>query len=147
MSTLETHGLSKAALKSEARKLLLASNMKSKARKNKFGVRLDPIGKAARTIDGILFDSAKEAQRYAQLKLLERAGHISRLQRQHKLSLKAHSPAGEAVHCGMYVCDFFFFDNRAGKFTYEDCKGARTALYRLKKKIVEACHGVEILET
>lgn len=48
-------------------------------KRSKFNVRHDAMGKAARTIDGYLFDSLDEAKRYGELKLLARAKKIEGL--------------------------------------------------------------------
>jgi hypothetical protein len=91
-------------------------------------------------IDGILFDSAKEAKRYAELKLLLRAKLISNLEMQVSLPIIIND-----VKICSYVADFKYEEN--GRVVYEDVKGFRTAIYNLKKKIVKAVHGIDIKET
>ena len=91
-------------------------------------------------IDGVKFASRKEARRYQQLKLLERAGAISELELQPKYDLTING-----VKIGRYIGDFRYQDN--GKSICEDCKGILTPVYRLKKRLMRALHGVEILET
>jgi hypothetical protein len=91
-------------------------------------------------IDGILFDSKKEAERYQYLKLLERAGEIHGLTLQPSYDLIAQG--GRKV--GKYRADFKY--NQNGRLIVEDVKGVRTAVYRLKKKIVEAVHHIQIIE-
>ena len=90
--------------------------------------------------DGIRFASKKEGKRYLELKLLERAGQITRLELQPRFDLIING-----VNCGFYKADFRYFQN--GKRITEDCKGMRTPLYALKSKIVSALYNVEILET
>lgn len=99
-------------------------------------------------VDGKRFDSAKEAARYGQLKLLLRAGEIRDLELQKKFPMFAWNGADStSVKIAVYKADFSYFDARKGQYVVEDVKGCKTALYRLKKKIVEANYGVEILET
>lgn len=85
-------------------------------------------------VDGIRFDSRKEANHYCELKLLEKAGAITDLKLQVKFTL----------HAGIkYIADFTYTEN--GKTIIEDVKGVRTAVYRLKKKLM-AADGYEIRE-
>lgn len=94
-------------------------------------------------IDGIRFDSKKEAKRWQELKLLESASQIFNLHRQVRYPLEIN---------GFKVCDY------VADFAYtkqvlilpveivEDCKGYRTQIYKLKKKLMLAVYGIEILE-
>jgi len=93
------------------------------------------------TVDGITFHSKKEAARYQELKLLEKAKEISNLKLQVPFVIEV---AGR--HICKYLADFTYFD-KEGEFFVEDVKGVRTQTYRLKKKLVEALYGIEILET
>lgn len=81
-------------------------------------------------INGITFDSAKEARRYLDLKLLERCGDISNLERQVRYELLPKNGHERAVY---YVCDFRYNEN--GKLVVEDVKGVRTRDYILKRKM------------
>lgn len=95
------------------------------------------------TIDGISFDSTKEAKRWQELKLLERGGVISELERQIKFPFKIN---GELI-C-TYICDFSYVEN--GRHIIEDVKSSYTAklpVYRIKKKLLKAIYGLEIIET
>jgi hypothetical protein len=99
--------------------------------------------KAIRTeVDGITFSSKKESKRYADLKLLEKAGKIKNLHLQPVIPL----PVKEEMIC-RYVADFGYWDNEKNVDILEDCKGCKTPVYRLKKKLVKAIYGIEILET
>ena len=91
-------------------------------------------------IDGHRFDSAAEGRRYASLAMLERAGKIA--------SLEVH-PRFDCLVAGVKICtdvaDFRY--RRDGAAVVEDVKGVRTAVYRLKRKLAEACHpGLVITE-
>ena len=99
-------------------------------------------------VDGITFDSLKEAQRYQLLKDREHAGVIANLRLQQSFQLFAFSTQHPitGVYVGEYIADFTY--RRNGAVVVEDVKGGPTAtpLYRLKKKLAEACHGITIIE-
>jgi len=109
-------------------------------------------------VDGITFDSKKEAARYKELKMMEKAGLIEGLQRQVKFVLipaqrepDTFGPRGgrhkgrliEREHS--YYADFTYYEN--GEFVVEDVKGVRTDVYRLKKALMLKEHGIRIKET
>jgi hypothetical protein len=99
---------------------------------------------AARTIDGIVFDSKKEATRYATLRLLERAGKIEDLRLQQKFPVEI---GGERL-C-VYSADFVYWDIDLGREVIEDVKStgtAKDAAYRLRKRAAELSHGIKIDE-
>lgn len=98
-------------------------------------------GAVKTTVDGFTFDSKAEARRYGELKLLLLSGDIQSLVLQPKIPLIIH---GDKV--GTYIADFTYFDMRSAEHVFEDVKGVRTAIYRLKKKLVKALHGIEIRE-
>jgi len=91
-------------------------------------------------VDGRTFDSKREAARYEALRGDQRAGRISGLRLQVRIPLKAGG-----VIVARYVADFVYV--RGGRQVIEDCKGMRTAMYRLKRKWIKAQYGIEILET
>ena len=93
------------------------------------------------TSDGITHDSRKEANRWCELKLLERAGKIKHLQRQVKYHLIPKQD-GEREVC--YIADFVY--NEDGKLVVEDTKGKRTADYIIKRKLMLWIHGIRIKE-
>lgn len=90
--------------------------------------------------DGITFASKKEANRYLILKALLKNGEISNLRLQVPFDLSVN---GFKV-CS-YVADFVYAENGIEKV--EDVKGMITPVYRLKKKLMKAIHGIEIFET
>lgn len=99
-------------------------------------------------LDGIKFDSKKEANRYAELKIMERAGLISGLQRQVRFELiPAFDVDGKHYRPTSYVADFVYTDVKSGKQVVEDCKGFRTDVYRLKAKMFARKYGVSIVES
>lgn len=93
-------------------------------------------------VDGWRFDSQAEGNRYRELVLLGLSGAIDNLELQPTYPLIVNG-----VLVGTYRADFAYRDLRAGgALVVEDVKGFRTPVYRLKKRMVEALHGVEIRE-
>lgn len=100
------------------------------------------------TVGGITFDSRKEADRWQTLRLLERAGKISGLQRQVKYPLlPAQKVDGKtAKRAVSYIADFVYLDTATGKIVVEDVKGVKTEVYKLKRKLMLFFHGVQVKE-
>lgn len=125
-------------------------------------MRRRKYGNTKITVDGIQFDSKREAARYRELKLLERAGVISFLQRQTKFQLipDQHAPSNAIYTKGprkgqrkpgkllehecSYIADFCYIRN--GETVVEDAKGYRTEVYRIKKKLMLERYGIQIKE-
>lgn len=113
-------------------------------------------------VDGLKFDSKKEAKRYQELKVLERAGIIENLQRQVKYVLipAQYEPSDEVYVKGKekgkpkkgrllerecaYYADFTYCNN--GETFVEDTKGMRTSEYIIKRKLMLYIHGIRIRE-
>lgn len=100
------------------------------------------------TVDGVTYDSAKEARRGAELRLMERAGLISDLCAQVRYTLiPAQKRDGKVVErAATYIADFVYKQN--GETVVEDVKSpaTRTDLYKLKKKLMLWEFGIEIKE-
>lgn len=117
--------------------------------------------------DGINFDSKREAKRYAELKLLERAGKITGLQRQAKFELipaqyeaveRWSDKTGKRLKDGKrllekecsYIADFVYCMD--GKPVVEDVKGYRDpksagyAKFVIKRKLMLYVYGIKIQE-
>ena len=108
--------------------------------------------------NGIEFASKKEARRYCELSLLEKAGAITNLQTQVKYVLIPAQREADIIgkrgavkpgklierECA-YIADFVYFEN--GKWVVEDTKGYRTKEYKIKKKLMLYVHGIRIRET
>lgn len=92
-------------------------------------------------IDGFVFHSRREANRYAELKLLECAGEIKDLELQPVYPCEVN---GKLV-C-KYIADFRYICTKRGNVVIEDAKGVKTPLYRLKNKLVRALFDVVIVE-
>lgn len=103
-------------------------------------IRAHKYNARATIVDGYRFPSRREANRYAELKLMERAGLISNLSLQVPFPITIN---GQVVT--RFVADFTY--KQDGKDVCEDCKGFRTDIYKLKKKLVQAAFGITILET
>lgn len=88
-------------------------------------------------VDGIKFDSKKEAQRWGVLRLLEKAGHVQGLRRQVTFPLVVNG-----IKICSYRADFVY--TRNGKEVVEDAKGFITPEFKLKQKLMAAVHGIEI---
>ena len=115
-----------------------------------------------KTFDGIEFDSRKEARRWNELKLLERAKEIKDLQRQVKYvlipaqyeTIERYSKDGKRLKDGTklieretsYVADFVYLDTKTGETVVEDTKGVKTKDYILKRKMMLYFHHIRIKE-
>lgn len=98
------------------------------------------------TVDGITFDSKREANRYLILKSMEEEGAIEDLRRQVRYELiPAFDVDGRHYRPVYYVADFVYREN--GREVVEDVKGMRTDVYRLKSKLFARRYGMSIKET
>lgn len=110
-------------------------------------------------IDGIEFDSKREAKRWSELKLLERAGVIRDLDRQVKFVLIPAQREADTIgargairkgkiierECA-YVADFVYTDVETGETVVEDTKGFKTKDYIIKRKLMLWVHKIKIME-
>ena len=101
---------------------------------------------------GHLHDSKKEKNRCDELHLLLKNGNITNLKVQVRMKLQtAFKAQGVAVRGIFYVADFTYYDVDEKKFVIEDTKGYRTAVYKLKKKlllfIMKYKHDFKFLES
>lgn len=99
------------------------------------------FGNKKTSIDGFKFDSQAEARRYRELRVFEFAGVIRNLEMHPVFAIKVNGK-----HVCKYYADFAYWDNKGGKRIVEDVKGVRTAVYKLKKKMVEAMYSITITE-
>ena len=97
-------------------------------------------------VDGELFDSKREYNRWCELRLLERSGIIQTLQRQVKFRLIDSQKTSERTErpCD-YIADFVYCEN--GSRVVEDCKGMRTDVYKIKRKLMLEKYNISIKET
>jgi hypothetical protein len=112
------------------------------------------------TVNGIEFDSRKEARRFQELSLLERAGEILNLRRQVKYILipaqyetyERYGKKGQRLKDGKrllekecsYIADFVY--EEGGKLVVEDTKGVKTKDYIIKRKLMLYIHGIRVKE-
>lgn len=125
----------------EYRKLLLHE---SKTKPNKY--RNKP-----KTINGDRYDSIKEANRHAELKLMEKAGAIERLERQMPFLLMPPQVRsdGRKEREVFYYADFVYYDNERRCLVVEDVKSRATMTkdYVLKRKLMLQVHNISIMES
>lgn len=102
--------------------------------------RRGKYGAIPTTIDGCRFASKAEAARYVILRSLQRGGHIT------DLVLHPRYP----IHVGsVKVCVYeadFRYTRKDGTEVVEDVKGVVTPVFRLKKKLMAAVHGIDVIE-
>ena len=112
---------------------------------NKYGAK-----KIKDPATGYVFDSKKEFIRWCELRILEKAGKISKLRRQVKYVLipAQRDKTGKLLEyeCA-YWADFVYYDFALGREVVEDVKGCRTDVYKIKKKLMLWVHGIHITET
>lgn len=110
-------------------------------------------------VDGVTFDSKREANRYQELLLLERVGAIKNLKTQVKYTLipaqyeKVWKPRKKAYEKGKclerecsYIADFVYVDIKSGEIVVEDTKGFKTKDYIIKRKLMLYVHDIKIKE-
>jgi hypothetical protein len=100
-------------------------------------------GSVKTTLDGITFASKAEALRYAELKLLQRAGLIANLVIQPRFPLVV-----SGVLVATYIADFSYTEEKTQLPVVEDVKSpaTRTDVYRLKIKLLHVLHGIRVSE-
>jgi hypothetical protein len=119
-------------------------------RQSKYGNR------RVKTAAGVSFDSQSEAKRWAELKLLERAGEIRELTLHPRYDLSVN---------GIHICDMIpdysyecLVEGSDGRHRFfqtwmkvcEDRKGGtatQTDVFKLKRKLLKAIHNIDILIT
>ena len=95
---------------------------------------------AQRTLlDGICFDSKAEATYYAGLQLRHKAGEVEDVELQRPYALIVDG----ALIC-TYRADFVFWDVAQRRRRVIDVKGVVTDVFRIKKKLMKACHGLDV---
>ena len=106
--------------------------------KNKNRFNVSPVEE--RTMGGIVFASKKEMKRYAELRLLQRAGEVQDLELQPEFRVSIN---GE--HYCTYTADFAYTEK--GERIVEELKStgtAKDAAFRLRKKAAELFYGIKV---
>jgi len=122
--------------------VMTAAQYQSLAKAEKQG-RIFRASKERRTVDGIVFDSLKEANRWKALRFAQIAGRISKLERQVPYALHVNG-----TKIGTYYADFEYL-SETGELVVEDCKSSHTRkdpMYRWKSKHLLAEYGIKIRE-
>lgn len=103
-------------------------------------------------VDGIVFDSKKEAEHWLVLKAQQSLGDIIGLERQRKFTIylpdmTRPGPYEALAQLCDYVSDFSFRD-LSDRLHVQDCKSkaTRTTVYMLKKRAMMLQYGIEIEE-
>lgn len=102
---------------------------------------MNKYGAKKTIVDGIRFDSRKEAARWCELDIMAKAGVIEGLQRQVRFEIL---PKNDKYRARYYVADFVYREN--GRLVVEDAKGAKTQVYMLKKAMMYERYGIDIQE-
>ena len=168
--------LSPAAQRQALQKLAESQKTRARAALAKEKEKDTPIANAAQSankygnqkveIDGMIFDSKREARRYLELAALEKAGEIQDLQRQVEFELipnqyetfERYGKKGRRLKDGqrllekkcVYVADFTYWSG--GQRVVEDVKGYRNpnsagyAKFAIKRKLMLYVHGIRIRE-
>lgn len=108
--------------------------------------KLAKYGNKQTPYEGVMFDSKIEANRFAELRYLLRAGMISNLRRQVPYELiPSQRVDGKVVERPVkYIADFVYTEN--GREVVEDVKGVRTDVYVIKRKLMLQKYGIQIRE-
>ena len=105
--------------------------------------RFAPVAEHLRTVDGIVFASRREMNRYLALKMLEDIGEIRDLERQPRFEIAINGKR----FC-VYTADFRYV-RRSGAVIIEDVKSSGTrkdTAYRLRKRAAELSYGITVVE-
>ena len=90
--------------------------------------------------DGTFSDSKKEARIDGEYQILLRCGQLRSVERKKRFPI---------VIAGIKICDYecdWVITDTAGNVSVVDAKGLKTRVYRLKKKLMKAIHGIDIIE-
>ncbi|MEX5513577.1 DUF1064 domain-containing protein [Pseudophaeobacter sp. 1A09344] len=110
---------------------------------------MNKFNAVATTVDGIRFDSLKEARRWGELRILEKGGDIRNLRRQVRIDLEGkNGPLRTRTGRQMRLTvDFVYEDKRLNwAEVYEDSKGAITRDYEVRRAVAQAM-GIEVIES
>lgn len=105
-------------------------------------------GNVKTEVNGVKYDSKKEARRAMELELMEKSGEIKNLERQKKYELQpGFMLAGHKIRPIVYIADFVY--EKDGEIVVEDVKSdvtRKNQTYKLKKKMMMYVHGIEVKE-
>jgi len=97
-------------------------------------------------VDGIWFDSKREAARFGELKLMKQAGILDTLEIHPRFAIPPDETGDydDWPHICNVELDFYYWDLKRLVGIYEDVKGKDNALSALKRKLVEAFYGIKV---
>ncbi len=99
--------------------------------------RRSKYGNQKTVVDGIEFDSKKEAEYYCMLKILKQAGEIKDFELQPRYELQpAFEKNGDKYRAITYIADFAII-NLDGTTEIVDVKGVETQVFKIKRKMFE----------
>lgn len=110
--------------------------------------RPSKYGNRKTKVFGITFDSKHEAERYMELRAMQKAGKIKDLEIQKPFLLIPAQKGADgkiAERAVKYLADFYYRLSD-GQQVVEDAKGCRTDVYKIKKKLMRYVYGIEIKE-
>lgn len=104
-----------------------------------------------KVVDGIKFDSQKEAKHYLELKERQEKGEIQCLELQVRFELIPHQldEKGKVIERACYyLADFVYYDNAKHRRIVEDVKSpaTKTPVYKIKRKLMLFKYGIRIKE-
>lgn len=121
--------------------------------------RATKYGNRKVTVNGITYDSKKEARRAQELEALQAAGEIYGLERQFAFELipaqrepDRTGPKGGKIkgktleRAVVYIADFMYRDTKTNEMVVEDTKGVRTPEYIIKRKLMLWVYGIKVKE-
>lgn len=94
------------------------------------------------TSDGETFKSTLEATYYSRLKVLQKVGEVTNIEREVRYEFHVNG-----IFVGTYLLDFRI-TYATGVVEHIDCKSQPTVtpLFRIKKQLMKACHGIDVVE-
>lgn len=114
----------------KGRNKVQSTEIQAPSKKSKYGNKKTEV-------DGITFDSIKEAEYYQQLKLLKQAGEIKDFGLQPRFELQeGFDKNGKRYRPITYYADFVV-DNLDGTTDIIDIKGVETQVFKIKQKMFE----------
>lgn len=95
-------------------------------------------------VDGLNFDSKREASRYLELKMAEKHGRIRNLKLQYVYPIVI-----DGVYVTTYTADFVYEELVGGEWqpVTEDAKGYPNETYPIRKRLMKAVYGIEVRES
>lgn len=139
-----------AALGMDARRQIALAFIKHEAQKKTLREKKNKYKAKKTAYSGETFDSSKEADRFAELLLMQAAGKIFDLQRQVKFELipPQERPDGKREFPVHYIADFTYTDAKG--YHVEDVKGYRKGvayqLFVIKRKLMLQRYGIAVEE-